>query len=660
MRSYHTISTLYVSPAGGNRNGFAPENDAHGNGPTTLGAALKFVLELRRSGILQPITIALRGGVYPLPAPIEITPEYGILTIASYGREKAVLSGGTKLEGAVPDSFRGVACISLPVPEGTETNDLFVSGLRADFTRFPRHTELSIKDAENKGSAFNASSGWFEIDPEAVREAGDLTGSIASFFHYWVDEHAPVTSYDAATGRVTLAYPSRYNMMNKTGLFFENLACAFGDPNCWYYDKAASRIYYVPRDDSITPDTAEFVIPRLSRLFNIHGTAEKKVTHFTLRGLTLAHTRSDYVCTTGTMGEGEKKCASDSQGVSNAHASINFEYAENCGLYDCRLTELGVHAVNIDAGCSSITVEGCDIYDCGGGGVKVNGSNAYQPQEGLTHSCVIRQNRILHCGRRHMAACGVLLMNTFNNVVSHNEIGDLYYTGVSAGWVWGYTPSVARDNIIEKNHIHHLGQRMLSDMGGVYLLGSQPGTVVRGNLIHDVYSRDYGGWALYTDEGSGCITLENNVCYDTSDNSYHQHYGRMNTVRNNIFAFSDKELLRISRYEGHLSIIFENNILYSGGAPVYGLSREHIVSGTVGSGRNLLWSKDGGEPVLYRDKDGDLTLDALREYGMEEGSLAADPLFEDADKRDFRLRGDSPAYALGFVPFDWSDVGPCR
>ena len=43
---------------------------------------------------------------------------------------------------------------------------------------------------------------------------------------------------------------------------------------------------------------------------------------------------------------------------------------------------------------------------------------------------------------------------------------------------------------------------------------------------------------------------------------------------------------------------------------------------------------------------------------MDVNSLIADPDFVAPERDDFRLKTNSPALAIGFRPFDLTDVGP--
>jgi parallel beta-helix repeat protein len=134
--------------------------------------------------------------------------------------------------------------------------------------------------------------------------------------------------------------------------------------------------------------------------------------------------------------------------------------------------------------------------------------------------------------------------------------------GPYCDYVSRHGPNQCAGNIIEFNHLHHAGKAMMSDLGAIYTLGLQPGTIVRNHSIHEVDSFTYGGWGIYLEEGSSAILIENNVVYATKSGGFHQHYGRENTVRNNIFALGREYLSMRTRAEQHVAFPFEGNIAY--------------------------------------------------------------------------------------------------
>jgi hypothetical protein len=304
-----------------------------------------------------------------------------------------------------------------------------------------------------------------------------------------------------------------------------------------------------------------------------------------------------------------------------------------------------------------VAPDGNDAADGGAGGVLVGTTGGGQSwavpgRDGSGDDMTgntIRDCSILHGGRLHPAAVGVWIGHASHTTVEACEIADLTYTGVSVGWSWGYAPTRAHHNRVLRNRIHHLGYGVLSDMGGVYTLGVSPGTTVEGNVIHDVTSHHYGGWGLYTDEGSTGIVMRNNLVYRTSAGGFHQHYGRDNSIENNVFAAARDWQLQRSRIEDHTSFVFRRNIVWwDSAAPLVrgdwtkGLETDH----------NCYWNAAG--PVTFPG-GGDLA--ARQAAGQDAGSIVADPLFADPAAGDFALSPDSPARRAGFEPLDPAAAG---
>jgi hypothetical protein len=192
-------------------------------------------------------------------------------------------------------------------------------------------------------------------------------------------------------------------------------------------------------------------------------------------------------------------------------------------------------------------------------------------------------------------------------------------------------------------------------LGGICTLGEQPGTIIRGNVIHDVRCANYGAWGIYLDEGSSHILMEDNLCYDLSSGAFNGK-ARDNIVRNNIFAFGGKGdglyrcIVRLSKIEEHNAFTLTRNILLSDGTPIYW---QWVPADRPGfqSDSNLLWSTAG--PVqATKDKS---FAQWQTKTGNDRHSLIADPGFAN---HSFTLPKDSPARKIGFEPIDFSDVGP--
>ena len=212
-------------------------------------------------------------------------------------------------------------------------------------------------------------------------------------------------------------------------------------------------------------------------------------------------------------------------------------------------------------------------------------------------------------------------------------------------------------------------------MGGIYTLGVQPGTVLRGNLIHDIRQANYGGWCIYLDEGSSHILVENNVCYRAGTQVFNQHYGRENIVRNNVFAYGGNSVISLGRAEDHVAFTLEQNLLLTRDRPVFA-RRPRGIAGARGfrSNLNLLWDVAradagcGGDPIVaivgtygadgtWIEQSRD-ELDEWRAGGNDTHSIVADPQCADLEQNDFNLLPGAPALALGLQPIDLSDVGP--
>jgi hypothetical protein len=688
-------SDLYVSPQGNDAwSGALPEPNAeHSDGPlATIQRARDVVRRRKLCGELSsPLTVWLRGGRYALTQPLTFGPQDSApVAYAAYPGETPVLDGGRPIGDWSEGELNGHKVLVASLPEVAAGHwyfrQLFVSGQRRQRPRLPKEGYYWI--AEVPGKAVTAplfeGSDTFRAAPGDIRPWRNLTDVEVVALHSWIEERMPIASFDEQSGLVTSTRTSAMHLRDDRQARFaryyvDNVLEALQEPGEWYLDRSAGKLYYMPLPGE-TAQNIEAVAPTVLQLLRLEGKPDEGqyVEFLRFEGLTFRHT--DWLQPKGGKERFDSPgidYASAPQAAFNVPGAIRLEGARYCAIEDCTLEHVGWYGIELADGCTGNRVVGNEIADLGAGGIKLDGSDAQGSMARRTGNNVVTDNHIHQAGRIFHSAVGILSVHSFGNEIAHNHIHDLYYSGISCGWVWGYAESVSKDNRIEKNHIHHIGQGWLSDMGGIYTLGVQPGTVLRGNLIHDIEKWGYGGWAIYPDEGSSHILIENNVCYDTNSDVFHQHYGRENMVRNNVFAFGREGIARHSRIWGrdvHPSVdksfrafVLERNILVSDGQLLFvgghsaPLTRRNFLSDL-----NLLWDVSraplSGDAVYDAKRQvscpSPLGISAWQALGQDTHSIVADPGFVDLEKRDFTLREDSPALALGFQPIDLSDVGP--
>ncbi len=410
----------------------------------------------------------------------------------------------------------------------------------------------------------------------------------------------------------------------------------------WFADPSDHYVYYIPRQgEDMT--TAEVICPLQEKILTINGSKGRTINNITIENIQFCY--SAHVMPDG--GEGTIQSAADMT------ACVEINYSNNIIFRKCDFAHTAGYGLWLNALCSNCSVSQCLLTDLGAGGIKLGNIQAYHKGQAVTHHITIDNNIISDGGKVSECGAGILNLHSSDNTITHNDIHHLYYTGISIGWTWGYNNDKQHNPVqhvtVAYNHIHHIGQGILSDMGGIYTLGEQPGTLITNNVVHDVQSYDYGGIGIYTDEGSSNITIRNNLVYRCSEGCYQHHYGRDNVVENNIFAFSPKQQVLWIVKENHSPFTFRHNIiLHNGGltlndSPAWHGGRAHIEE-------NLYWSIQG------RTSFATLTFSQWQRQ-VEPKALEADPLFVNAPNGNYHFRSLDNIRKIHFTPFDYESAG---
>ena len=477
-------------------------NKKHTDGPlATLPAALEAARKINRHiQNFTGINIFLRSGNYALSQTVALTnKDSGPLTIDSYPKEQAHLLGGKELTDWKPvtdaDALKrlpaesaahvvqcdlkanGITNTGAIVRDGWASggntpgpSELFFADRPMTIARWPNVGYAALADVP-KGGGSEASFQYAGDRPTRWKNAPD--GWVHGYWQFdWADSYTPIAAIDPNTHTLkTGGISDDYGFRKGQRWIALNLLEELDSPGEYYLDRKTNMLYFWPPAPLTTGKTYLSLMDK--PLITLKNTQD-----VTIQGLILEDTRGEGIHIEG--------------GTGNLIAGCTFR---NMGL-------MGVRVVHSD----SATVQSCDLYNMGQGGISLDGGDRMTLDNG---SCFAYNNLIhdysnwIRCYRPAIGVSGfgqtvqgnliyngphtAILLSGNNHQITRNEIHHVCTDTGDVGAFYMGRDWTMRDNLIFGNYFHHLGGfkgEGFTDAMGVYLDDAASGADVGGNIFY--------------------------------------------------------------------------------------------------------------------------------------------------------------------------------
>ncbi len=644
--------------------------------PLNSVSAAKALAQKRAAEGAENVNIWIREGKYTIDSPLIFNPGDKNISFKAYPGENVKFTGSVKINEWKTDNINGHTALSADIITGVSFNTLVKSGKTLPQTRYPETGYFYVNETNHEGSLFTQENtpwewtfGDLEFTPDSRQEIKEFKnpGSVTlRLLHYWADEISSVKGYDKNRNRMLLNAPFSMKAEKGHKYYYENVCEALDKEGEWYLDSPSGKLYYIPFEGEST-DNLDISYAVTSDLIRAEGCE-----NLTFEGITFCDT--DSVFPTLEKGHWLSEYGMRfPQAEYDCGGALEFKNCSGIRINNCRFENIGAGAVKFNKQVKNSSVTGCDFFNTGAFAVFIHGDNT-SDESLITENITVRDNLIDGFGRYFYSAVGIFITNARNCIIENNEIKNGYYTAVSAGWVWGYSFSVTNNIRIRNNLIYNIGQGWLSDMGGIYTLGNQPGTEISGNVIHhvaaDTAEGGYGGWGIYLDEGSQNIKVEKNLVYSCGSQSFHQHYGENNLIQNNIFALSDSgEIISSFSHgdhqtgykdeENHNEFTLKRNIILTNNTPAYVQINNRSYTDIdniyrdLKNGKNVFCAWHSNDEPLSR-----VYAAQMNRFSLFNRAVTDNPQFRDAENYDFTLPDSSPALEkIGFEKWDYGKAG---
>lgn len=657
--------TLYVSTAGRDTwsGSLAAPNATKTDGPlASLLGARDALRRMRNIGALPKsgeIIIQFKSGRYEQSTSVIFkeedsgTAEAPVVFAAAPAAEVRITGGkqlwqmrevtNTNLLNRLPAAARGkVKWISLPAQglydfgvEPTGSSASPASGIQLTYgdelmtlARWPNEGFVEVADTPDggEGNRFTYTnerpSQWVdEIDPRGQ----------GFWAHDWAACAIAFDKIDPATKTITQKVPGSNYGFRKGGIWFGyNLLCELDQPGEYYLNRLNGEFFFWPPENSMNKIAEVSVGLRLIEL--------DQASHIKFSGLTFENCRSEAIKILG---------------------------GENLMVTGCTLRNIGHKAITIRDG-KGHRIAGCEMYHLNDGGIASNAGKE-QTLEHCNH--VFDNNHIYDYARFSLTYGAAINIAGCGHRVSHNLIHDGPHVAVLFS---------GRENTFEYNEIHSVC--LLSGEMGAFYAGRNwtlVGNVLHGNYIHDIYNpRQQRNRAMMLDDGAAGMRITHNLIVRVAEGISLSAIG--NVIDNNVFVdchpaisgwqtwdqpedyhntrgYTHKQLPDLlanvpvdeSPWKERYPWLASLRDAVEGKVKMRDPSTRTRVEHNVVAG--------GGKEWMVHYKKYPCT---THNWLIGDNNLAGvDPLFENPEKDDYRLKPESPAFKMGFEQLPIEKMG---
>ena len=649
MLSALASADFYVAAGGGDAN-LGTEKEPF----ATLERARDAIRQMKVRGPLPNggVTVEVRGGVYQMARPLELTAADSGTTNApiiyrARPNESVKLVGGRIISGwshvtnsavlarldksAVTNVWQAdLKALGIAIPGRMESDSSWISsrpGLELFFNdqpmtlaRWPNDGtvavgELQVQDGYNIRGTKGSRSGIFSYAGDRPKRwIGEKDLMLHGYWFWdWADQRYRVESIDTVKRIITLpskpAHP--YGFRKGQWYYAFNLLCELDQPGEWYLDRASGTLYFWPPTG--TPEKGSSFVSVLPGLIKMEQTS-----YVTVRGFTLEGSQGTAVVIKG--------------GVGNQ-------------IMGCTIRNVGGSGVSATGARHRIS--GCDIYQIAQGALILSGGN----RKTLKSAGLVADNNHIHdFGRWKPVYSAGIALHGVGNRIAHNLIHDAPHMAITFS---------GNDHVIEYNELHHVVMHS-NDAGAIYCGRdwAARGHEIRYNYLHDISGyKDKGCVGIYLDDQFSSVHIFGNLFYKVTRAAFIGG-GNDTLIENNIFVDCKPAIHIDARGLGwqkdfHTTLAKQLEALPFREEPWRSRYPELLTilddpdrSAPKGNKviRNIQWKGkwDGVEKKAYPY--------VVFKYNL----FGIDPHFVNEKELDFRLRDDSPAFKVGFqkIPFD--------